>query len=195
MKTKIDEIVEIEKIDCNEEFFDLHTETENYIAEGIITHNSKPHKKSVSIGEYLPDILKEQIEMVVAVDVSGSIGNTELQDFLSEVIGMARAFQDRIKMTLIQHETEVIDKTIIENGNIEKIKNLKIKGGGGTGFESVVDYINENLRDTKAVVWLTDGYGDAIPKEKVNFDLIWVLSKGGSDELLKDIGKVIKLKD
>lgn len=194
MKTKIDEIVEIEKIDCNKEFFDLHTETENYVAEGIITHNSKPHRKSISVGTYLPDVVREGIEVVVGIDTSGSISNTDLTDFLSEIFGICRAFQERLKMTLIPCDCEIQDTYEITNGNIDKIKNeVKIKGGGGTSFKPVIDWIEENKRDTKLLIYLTDGWGDKI--EKQPYDILWILTKDGSDDLLKDSGRVIKLED
>ncbi len=198
MKIKTDEIVEIKKIDCNEEFFDLHTETENYIAEGIVTHNSKPHKKSVSVGEYMPDVLKEKIDVAVCIDVSGSVGQKELNDFLSEIIGMARAFQERINMRLLTHEIEINNDWIIENGNIEKIKALKIEGGGGTSHIQPFNFIRENVRDCKAVIFLTDGYSDLneIEFNEYPFEKIFVINKGGSDNQLKDKGcKVINLKE
>ena len=123
---------------------------------------NKPHKKSISTGVYMPNILKEKIKVGVCIDVSGSIGQQELTDFLSEIIGIARAFQERIDMTLYTHEVEVVDKFEVTNGSIEQIKNLKIKGGGGTAFQPVIEHINEDLRDTKALIWLTDGYGDKV---------------------------------
>ena len=57
----------------------------------------------------------------------------------------------------------------------------------------MIDWIDKNKRDTKLLLFLTDGWGDKI--EKPNFDIVWVLTKDGSDDLLKDVGRVIKLKD
>ncbi|KKL08307.1 hypothetical protein LCGC14_2577160, partial [marine sediment metagenome] len=99
--------------------------------------------------------------------------------------GMAKAYQGCIGMTLITHECEVVDRWDINNGNINEIKKIKIKGGGGTSFNPVAKWINENIPRNKAVIWLTDGYGDEI-KEKTNYPIIWVVTKDGSDELMKD---------
>lgn len=157
---------------------------------------AKPHKKSISVESYLPCIKKEKIEIAVVIDVSGSIQQKELNDFLSEVVGIAKAYRENVDMTLLTHETSVNDKWKISNGNIKQILDLKIKGGGGTTFSSVLEYLekDKDLKSIKGVVWLTDGEGDEIKRAR-KFDLIWVLSKGGTDKLIKDSGKVIKLED
>ncbi len=194
MKIKNDEIIEIEEIIEEDNFLDLTTETENFVAEDVITHNSyqKPSKRSISCGYYMPSVIKEGIEVIVAVDTSGSIGEKELVDFVSEIIGLAKAFQERIHMTLITCDAKIQNTYEIANGNIEKIKNeVKMRGGGGTSFTPVIDWINENKRDAKLLIYLTDGYGDKIQRQK--YDILWVLSHGGSDDLLKDVGNVIKL--
>lgn len=155
---------------------------------------SRPNKKSISSGVYMPDVYKEKIEIAIGIDVSGSIGNEELNDFLSEIVGMARTFRERIKMTLFTHETDVVNEWIIENGNVQKILSLKIKGGGGTSFVTPYKTFIEKHRDTKLILWLTDGFGDTIPKNILRNDIIWILSKNGSDELIKNTGRIIKLK-
>jgi predicted metal-dependent peptidase len=155
---------------------------------------AKPSKKSISVGEYMPYIEKEKIDIVIGIDTSGSISEVDLTDFLSEIIGIARAYQERIDMTLIPCDCEIKETYQVRNGDIEKIKNnVKMKGGGGTEFKPVIDWIKENKRDTKCLIYLTDGYGSKV--EKQHFDILWVLTKDGSDELIKDSGEVIELKD
>lgn len=151
-------------------------------------------KKSMSSGFYMPDTLKERIEVAVMIDVSGSIGNEELNDFISEIVGMARAFRNKIKFTLYTHETDLNDKYVVENGSVEKIKQIKIKGGGGTSFITPYKTLLKGKRKPKVLVWLTDGFGDTIEKKDLKCDIIWCLSKGGSDECIKNAGKIIKLR-
>jgi len=154
---------------------------------------SKPSKKSISVGVYMPDVLKEQVEVDVMIDLSGSIGQEEYDDFMTEVIGVARAFQEQLKMNVYSHDTECYDNGLINNGNIEKLKKMELKGGGGTSFSNPLNYLKENNIKPKCLIWLTDGYGDEF--EKPNFPVLWVLTKDGSDDYLKDKGIVIKLKD
>jgi hypothetical protein len=186
-----DEIISIKKVKCDEKFYDIETETKNFIANGIITHNSKKSKKSIACHTYLPDVTKEKIDVIIAIDVSGSIGRKELTDFISEIVGMAKAFQSNINMRLLTFESEVTKDYEIKNGNIEKIKKIDIVGGGGTSFINLISYIDEKKIKPKSLIILTDGYGDEITKP--NYPILWVLSKGGSDDIIKDKGKVIKL--
>jgi len=152
---------------------------------------SYPHKKSVSIGEYMPHILKEKIDVCVMIDLSGSVGEKEMSDFLSELVGIAKAYQERIDMRILSHDTECYDNGFVKNGNIEKILKMKLKGGGGTSFEKPIKYLKDNNINPNCLIWLTDGYGDKV--ERQNYPILWVLSKDGSDDLIKNSGEVLKL--
>jgi len=151
------------------------------------------HKKSVSTGFYMPDMTKEKIDISIMIDLSGSVGKKEMTDFLSEICGIARAYQDRIDMRIFSHDTECYDNGMVRNGNIEKIKTMEIKGGGGTSFSQPIEFLKENNVNPKCLIWLTDGYGDEF--DKPQFPILWILSEGGSDSLLKGNGQVIRLED
>ncbi len=192
-----DEIVKIEKVKCNKKMWDIETESKNFIANGIVTHNCRRSKKSISIGFYMPDTTKERIKVGVAIDTSGSIGDKELTDFLSEIIGMARGYKGQMDMKLYCHDVDVQAEYDVQNGDIEKIKKISMKGGGGTSHIPVMKHINENLKDCKAVIFFTDGFSDIqdVKFSKNKFQSIFVITKDGSDEQLK--GKpahVIKLR-
>jgi len=159
---------------------------------------SYPSKKSISSGVYMPSTTKENVELAVGIDTSGSIGQEELIQFLSEIVGIAKAFRGRIKMHLFTHETEVNDKYVVENGDVKKILELKISGGGGTSHIQPMEYVNKNIKSCKAVIWFTDGYSDLnqIDFTKNKFDSIFVISHNGTDEQLKGKGvRAIKLKN
>ncbi len=166
---------------------------QQYITQQIPYNYSyaKSHKKSRSMGYYMPHMTKEKIDISIMIDLSGSIAEKELTDFLSEICGMARAYQERITMRIFSHDVECYDNGEVRNGNIEKIKKMELKGGGGTSFSRPLEYLKENNIVPKCMIWLTDGYGDEI--ENPPFPICWVLSDGGSDNLLKGKGQVIKL--
>lgn len=157
---------------------------------------ARPSKKSISVGEYMPDILKEKIDIAIMIDLSGSVGQKEYTEFMSEIIGLARAFQERITMHFYSHDVEAYNGGIIQNGNIENIKNLKLKGGGGTSHKPAFEKLSEELRECKAVIFFTDGYSDleSINFEEYSFDKLFVITKEGDEECLKDKPcEVIKL--
>lgn len=157
-----------------------------------------PHKKSISSGYYIPDYEKELIDIVVAVDLSGSIQEKELTDFMSEVIGMARAFKNKLRVRLLTHEVDVNNDYLVENGNIEKIKKLNLVGGGGTSHISLFDYIKDKCKDCKVAIFLTDGESDIdnINMKEYPFDKIFLISENGNDKQINPKQtKIIKLGD
>ena len=158
---------------------------------------SKPNKKSRSVGFYMPDYVKEKIKVAIAIDTSGSIGQKELTDFLSEIVGLSRAYQNRIDMRLICHDVEVHEDLKVDNGNIEKIKQLKAKGGGGTSHSPVFKYIEQNIPDCKVAIFFTDGDSDLEQMDfKERFAKIFLISEGGNDRWAdKKNCRVIKSKN
>ena len=174
---------------------DLHKEKINwksllnqYITQQIPYDYSyaKPHKKSVCVGTYMPHQLKEKVEIAVCIDLSGSIGAKEYADFMSEIVGLARAYQERIDIHFYSHDTEGYYGGLVQNGNIHKILALDLKGGGGTSHKPVMDLMKEN-NETKMVVFFTDGYSDL---DEINFgdypyEKVFVIVNG-TDEQLKD---------
>ena len=115
---------------------------------------------------------------------------------MSEVIGMARAYQNSITMRLLTHDVDVHNDYEITNGNIHKIKSLKLKGGGGTSHIPIFKYIDEKVRDCKAVVFFTDGWSDLeeIDFSKHNWKKIFVINKHGSDDCVKDRSDCVCIK-
>jgi len=156
---------------------------------------SKPNKKGISSGIYLPSVVKEKIKMVVAVDTSGSIRQKELSEFLSEVCYIARSFNN-LQMWLLVCDAKIHQEYEITNGNIEKILNLKIGGGGGTSHKPIVDWVLNKKPDTKLLISLTDGYSDIdrYYNQLYCHKLIDLTENGCSEETMLPYGEVIKLR-
>ena len=153
---------------------------------------SAPSKRSQAIGVYMPRIVKENLEVVVSVDTSGSIQQKELSEFMSEIVGISRAFSN-IKITILVCDCAIQDVLVCENGNIDTILNLKIKGGGGTSHIPVYNYIKENMPMAKILINLSDGYTE-FPKEE-SVRTIWAICKGGVEDDKIPFGTIIRLED
>jgi len=119
----------------------------------------KPSKKAEAVGIYMPSVVRENVDIIVAVDTSGSISNKDLADFLSEIIAIAKSF-NQVRMTLITHDATIQDVYRVENGNIDKIRNLKIHGGGGTSHKDVFEKVEKEYANAKLLILFTDGYSD-----------------------------------
>jgi len=144
-----------------------------------------PSKKSISSGYFMPNVEKERVEIYCCVDLSGSIGEKEMVEFLSEIVGIAKAYREKIKFHLWAHETSVNDKYIIENGSVDKILKLKMHGGGGTSHTDCFEQLRKE-RDCKCCIFFTDGFSDlnSIDFKKNRFDSIFLISKGGDKSQL-----------
>jgi len=126
--------------------------------------------------------LKMKQHMLLGIDTSGSVSDSELQEFMSEIHHIYKAGVD---VTIIQCDTSI---RAIESykGKFE----LNVLGRGGTEFDPVLEYYNENQKRYTSLVYFTDGecYTSVKPKGHV----LWVLSeRSNMNDSLP--GKVIKL--
>ena len=126
--------------------------------------------------------VKMRQHMLLAIDTSGSVSDTELKEFMSEINHIHKCGVD---VTIIQCDTTI--------RSIEPYKGkfeMGVQGRGGTEFDPVLEYFNENLRKYTSLVYFTDGECWTTVKPKGN--ILWVLSERSSmnDSLP---GRVIKL--
>ena len=149
---------------------------------------SNPSKRSLASGFYMPKMRRENIEIMVAVDTSGSIGQKELTEFMSEVVYIAKSFQN-VKMKVIVCDCEVQEVLEVENGNIQTLLDMKIQGGGGTSHIPVYKKIEEEYPTTKFVINFTDGYTEFPTEETLR--TIWVIPKGNNIDV--PFGEVINI--
>jgi predicted metal-dependent peptidase len=126
--------------------------------------------------------IKMRQHMLLAIDTSGSVSDTELKEFMNEI---HHIYKQGVDITVIQCDTSI--------RSIEPYKGkneIKVFGRGGTEFDPVLDYYNANLKKYTSLVYFTDGecYTSVKPKSKV----LWVLSERSS--MNEDLpGQVIKL--
>lgn len=135
---------------------------------------ARPSKKSYALKTYFPNIVRESLNVVVAVDTSGSISDKEISDALSEVIGIVNSFRG-IQMTIIYADAKVKKVVTFRHPTLEDILKEKPVGGGGTDHRPVFDYIEKHLKNTQLVIAFTDMWTIfpqrcSIPTLWINFD-------------------------
>lgn len=154
---------------------------------------SRPSKKSVSTGVYLPSILRENLEIIVTLDVSGSIDDYLYVDFINEIIAISHAF-NRVKFTIISADAEV--KHILETHSSSEILDTlpKRKGYGGTDFRPAFEWALENVQNCRAFIYFTDGQGTFPDVEDIgDFIVLWIYA--GSYQAKDDpsFGEIIRI--
>lgn len=128
---------------------------------------SKPNKKYIWMDIYTPGIQKESVEVLIAIDTSSSVTKKELSQFISEIISIAKSFES-IKLRIITHDARVYEDILIKDKDLNKLKKLKIRGGGGTDHRPLYKYIKEKkyYKNTKLLISFTDGYSE-FPKKPI----------------------------
>jgi predicted metal-dependent peptidase len=131
---------------------------------------ARPSKRSESTGIYMPYQLKENIDIIVAIDSSGSISNDDMTDFMSEMIGISKSFS-AIRMTVLVCDAKIQSVQEVSNGFSPK--DVKLAGGGGTDFRPVFKWIVDNKPNAKLLIYFTDACGEFPHAETIK--TLWVL--------------------
>ena len=114
--------------------------------------------------------IKFKNHILVGVDTSGSVNNDELKEFFSELTHMHKTGH---KITVAQCDTKL---NSVKEFNPRK--DWEIHGRGGTSFQPVIDYYNENKGQYTALIYLTDG--EAYAPENCPNNTLWVHSSNCS---------------
>lgn len=110
--------------------------------------------------------IKPRKHILVAYDTSGSVSTNELIEFNNEVHHMHKAGTE---ITMIQ-----CDSAISYIGKFNPKHEVKIHGRGGTSFQPVIDYYNENTHKYTCLIYMTDGEAPAPTPARGR--MLWVMS-------------------
>ena len=129
-----------------------------------------PNRRFVSSGLYLPSAERSGVgELVIAVDTSGSIGTQELEQFAGEINAISNDAQpESIRVIYCDAAVQAVE----EFGPSEPIK-LSPKGGGGTDFVPVFQWVKENGIEPKCLIYLTDLCCSSFPVAP-DYPVLWV---------------------
>jgi len=119
----------------------------------------RPSRRYIGMGHYLPSGISEAIgELVIAGDMSGSIGQREISVILTETKEICDTVHpDKVRM--LYWDTQVCQDEEYDQHELDDlVKSTKPAGGGGTSVECVPEYITAKGIKPQAVVVITDGY-------------------------------------
>ena len=119
----------------------------------------KPNRRFLHEGVYMPTLVSHKMgKLVIAVDTSGSIGDAEMADFLSEVKGIAEEVTPAT-VELLYWDSAVAAHETYEGGAVEMLtQSTKPRGGGGTSPSCVSSYLRDKSITPECIVVLTDGH-------------------------------------
>lgn len=115
--------------------------------------------------------------IVVAGDTSGSITDSMLRAFMSEIGGIINDLNPARVVVLwcdadVHNVHDMDDPTDIQD-LLDLVERDPIQGGGGTRFEPVFDWVADELgEEPDMLVYLTDLYG-SFPQQEPDYPVIW----------------------
>jgi predicted metal-dependent peptidase len=118
------------------------------------------NRKSQHSGAILPGLNNDEtIDVAIAIDMSGSIGDHDAKVFLSEVKGIMDQYADyRIELwcfdTMVYEDSHVT----ITQDNDDEFFSYQPMGGGGTEFDANWEYMKDKGIEPKKFIMFTDGY-------------------------------------
>jgi predicted metal-dependent peptidase len=121
----------------------------------------------------LPSLRSNQLELVVALDSSGSIQDQEMGEFLAEINALKG--QMRARVTLLACDSAIAEEApwIYESWEEFSLP-VKITGGGGTSFEPVFEWLEGQDLSPDLLVYFTDAEG-VFPPHAPHYPVIWLV--------------------
>ena len=151
---------------------------------------SKPNKKHLQNGIIMPGFTSDCLELVVAVDTSGSISHEDIKEFIGEIRGILQVARTyTIKLLSC-------DEAIHSYYEITECTSeipTKLGGGGGTSFVPVFEKIAKENWHPACLIYFTDGYGDFPSTPPCGYETIWAMTKDSITADQVPFGKYIKI--
>jgi predicted metal-dependent peptidase len=151
----------------------------------------RPARRWIGQDIYMPSSISEQVgRIVIAIDMSGSIGSAEIGQFLGEVKSICENVHPE-GIDLLYWDTHVCQHEKYDGDEINNIlQSTKPAGGGGTDPQCIPDYIKAKMIKAECAVVLTDGYvagwGTGWP-----CPVLWGIT---TDNITATVGKSVRVK-
>lgn len=160
---------------------DWRTLLQAFIQEDICDYSFSPPDRRYDGGDfYLPDFNEKEEtvrNILFMIDTSGSISKQQLTAAYSEVKGAIDQFGGVLKGYLGFFDAAVSAPQPFSDE--EEMKVITPKGGGGTSFQIIFDYVREEMKDEPpaCIIILTDGYAP-FPEEKeaMEIPVLWIIN-------------------
>ena len=141
-------------------------------------------------GLYIEGLMTEGVVADVCIDTSGSISNSQLEQFVGELKGIRKSYP-HVKVNLYYCDTDLFGP--YELSSSSKIPSAQ--GFGGTSYVPFIKKINKNFENfetlNKVAVYLTDGYGDFPKASKI--PTLWLVTYDGLESQHFPFGDILRI--
>lgn len=144
----------------------------------------RPSRRSWHLDAVLPGMIPgNQIDVVVAIDMSGSISDEDSKIFLSEIKGIMESY-DEYKIHVLCWDTSTYNPQDFTSDNLDDISTYEPMGGGGTDPHCVWEYLQDKGMEPKKLIMFTDYcfFGWRPDEVKDYCETVWVIKNNPDAE-------------
>ena len=147
----------------------------------------RPNRKGWHMNAILPGTqFEDTIDICISIDMSGSIGDEQAKDFMSEIKGIMEEYKDfRIKIWCF--DTSIYNEADFDGYTMDSFMEYEPMGGGGTDFEANWEYMKENDIQPKKFIMFTDGYPYGSWGDELYCDTVFIIH--GNDKIVPPWGE------
>ena len=175
---------------------DWRTVLNDFVQEDICDYSfAPPDKRMEDSPFFLPDFNEKDESaknLLFMIDTSASMSNEAITDCYSEIYGAIQQFNGKLTGKLGFFDAVVVEPVPFEDEDEFKI--IRPKGGGGTSFHVIFDYVKAKMMDDPpvSIIILTDGYAP-YPDEADAMDIpvLWIINN--KEAKAPSWGKVARL--
>lgn len=119
---------------------------------------SRPSRRAWHVDGVLPSRKVEQaLDVHVALDLSGSITERQVGEFLGELNGIMTQFAS-FNLGVFCFDTRVYNYQVFTEDSIDALTDYELVGGGGTSFECIWEFLQDEDIVPRLLCVFTDGY-------------------------------------
>lgn len=175
---------------------DWRTILNDFVQEEVVDYSFTPPDRRFDDNPfYLPDFNEKDIvpqKILFMIDTSGSMDDDMITAAYSEVKGAIDQFDGKLEGWLGFFDAKVVPPEPFTSE--EEFRIITPKGGGGTNFHVIFQYVKEEMSDDlpASIIILTDGFAH-FPDKRMSMEIpvLWLLN---NDEVEPPWGKVARIK-
>jgi len=178
-----------------EDLIDPDLPIEEYLRRFVETHARNdystlpPNRRFIHMGLYLPSLRSQELPPVIlGVDTSGSVTDQMIANFGGIMTRVLEAFDSILHVLYTDAAVQTVQTLTREDLPLQ----LDPKGGGGTDFRPVFQWVEEQDEiEPACLIYFTDLYG-TFPDEEPEYPVLWVTT---SDKTDAPFGEVVKMQE
>jgi len=148
----------------------------------------EPNRRFTGTSIFMPVLnVDETIDVQVAIDMSASISDQVARKFLTEVWEIMEVYS-QFKIGVLCFDTSIHNYQEFTHENKEEFLSYECRGGGGTSFEAVWEYWQQNEILPKKAIWFTDGYPNYGWGSSDYCDTLWIIAGGHGSRIVPPFG-------